>query len=218
MNIPSHAVTIERERGSAVVRVRFLSEHRLNPLSRGLVDDLRAAVRDLRAQPPGVVVFAGGENFSCGAHAGELASLAAGDLDAFITAEIQLCDEVAALPGVTIAAIKGACIGNAAELALACDLRLARDDTVLAWPEVALGYPAPAARLARFTGRGVAAELTLLGERLGADRARRLGLVTQVAGADEFEERLAGLVARAAAAPPDAVAGTKRNLDEAFRP
>lgn len=69
------------------------------------------------------MVLTGTENFSCGAHTGELAGLSSAELGAFITEETGLCDDVAVLPCVTIAAIKGACIGNGAELALACEHR-----------------------------------------------------------------------------------------------
>ena len=52
---------------------------------------------------------------------------------AFIDDELELCDLIAHLPAITIAAIRGVCIGNAAELALSCDLRVACDDAAFAW-------------------------------------------------------------------------------------
>ncbi len=205
MAAPSHQITVAREPGSAVAHVRFVSEHRLNPMTRGLVTDL-----------PAVVTFRGGANFSCGAHTGELAGLSEPELTAFVAKEIELFDRVAGLAPVTIAAVTGVCVSNAAELALACDLRLASDDASFAWPEVTLGYPAPVGRLAGFVGRGVATQLAVLGERVGARRAHEIGLVSEVAGAAEFDRRLAELADRAASLPVSAVTQTKGRLDAAY--
>lgn len=216
MNVPSHEITVERDQGSSTVHLRFASDHRLNPLTRGLVTGLLSAVRELRADPPLVVILQGRENFSCGAHRGELADLDAAQLSAFIADELELCRVLAALPSVTIAAIRGVCIGNAAELALSCDLRLACEDASLAWPEVSIGYPAPVQGLARHVGQGVATQLALLGERITARRAHDIGLVCEVVEAGHFDDRLAELAARSSALPRQAVRQTKERLAAAF--
>ncbi len=216
MDIPAHEVVLERPAGSSAVALTFRSSHRLNPLTRGLVTDLLAAMRRLAADPPAVVTLRGGENFSCGAHTGQLAAMDEKELGSFIADELELCDVVAGLPSVTIAAIRGACIGNAAELALSCDLRIAREDATFAWPEVTLGYPAPVDRLAQFCGRGPATRLAVLGERISARRAQAIGLVTEVVEPGRFEERVAELAGRAAGLPRQAVRETKRRLDDVF--
>jgi enoyl-CoA hydratase/carnithine racemase len=216
VDIPAHEVVLERSAGSSAVTLRFLSGHRLNPLTRGLVTDLLAAVRELAADPPAVITLRGGDNFSCGAHTGQLAAMGEKELGGFIADELELCDVVARLPSVTIAAIRGACIGNAAELALSCDLRIACEDATFSWPEVALGYPAPVERLAHYCGRGPATQLAVLGERISAPRAHAIGLVTEVVDPGRFDERVAELAERAARLSRQAVRETKRRLDEVF--
>jgi enoyl-CoA hydratase/carnithine racemase len=216
MNVPDHEITIRRGPGQSATHVRFVSGHRLNPLTHGMVTGLLSAVKELSGAAPSVITFQGGENFSCGAHTGELAAMSEAQLSAFIDDELELCDLIAHLPGVTIAAIQGVCIGNAAELALSCDLRIACDGAAFAWPEVTIGYPAPVKRLASYVGRGPATQLAVLGEQVTARRAYEIGLVSEVVEPDRFERRLAELAERAASLPSGAVAETKKRLDAAF--
>ncbi len=214
MGVPGHEVIIEPKPYGA--QVRFVSAHRLNPLTRGLVARLLAAAGDIAADPPAVVIFRGAENFSCGAHTGELRAMSRAELSAFIAEELALCEAVARLPCLTIAAIQGVCIGNAAELALSCDLRVASEDASFAWPEVTLGHPAPVGRLAQYVGRGPAAQLALLGERVTAARAYQIGLVTDVGDTASLDERLARLAERAASLPRQAVLQTRTRLEAAY--
>jgi enoyl-CoA hydratase/carnithine racemase len=67
VDIPAHEVVLERSADRSAVTLTFRSGHRLNPLTRGLVTDLLAAMRELAADPPAVLILRGGENFSCGA-------------------------------------------------------------------------------------------------------------------------------------------------------
>jgi enoyl-CoA hydratase/carnithine racemase len=216
VNIPGHEITISRDPVHSATHVRFTSGHPLNPLTHGLVTDLMSAVKELCEAAPAVITFRGGVNFSCGAHKGELAAMSEAQLSAFIGEELELCDLIAHLPAVTIAAIQGVCIGNAADLALSCDLRVACDDAVLAWPEVVIGYPAPVQRLASYLGRGLATQLAVLGEHVTARRAYEIGLVSEVAEPARFEQRLSELAGRAASLPRSAVAETKKRLDAVF--
>jgi enoyl-CoA hydratase/carnithine racemase len=112
--------------------------------------------------------------------------------------------------------MQGGGVGNAAELALSCDLRVVCDDAKFAWPEVAIGYPAPVKRLASYVGRGPATQLAVLGEQVTARRAYEIGLVSEVVEPASFERRLAELADRAAELPRGAVAETKKRLDAAF--
>jgi enoyl-CoA hydratase/carnithine racemase len=214
--IPGHDIVITRDPAHAGAHIRFTSGHRLNPLTRGLVTDLIVAIKQVSAAAPPVITLQGGDNFSCGAHKDELATLTEAELDHFIEDELELCDLVAHLPMVTIAAVQGACIGNAADLALSCDLRVACDDAVFAWPEVRIGYPAPVHRLAHYVGRGLATQLAVLGEQVTARRAHELGLVSEVVTPAALPGHLKDLAERAASLPRSAVAATKQRLDAVF--
>lgn len=97
-----------------------------------------------------------------------------------------------------VAAINGACLGGGLELALACHYRIATTNskTVLGVPEVKLGLLPGAGgtqRLPKLVGIQNSLTLALQGKFLKADKAKRMGLVDQVA--DPFALKHAALLA-----------------------
>jgi len=79
-----------------------------------------------------------------------------------------------------IAAIHGYCLGGGLELALACDIRIVANNSILGFPEVNWGaFPASGGtlRLPRLVGRALALELILTGKKIDAKEAFRIGLV-----------------------------------------
>lgn len=100
-------------------------------------------------------------------------------------------------PKLCIAALNGHALGGGLEIALACDLRIARaGDGQLGLGDVGMGLmPAAggAQRLARLIGKSRAIEMLVEGEKLGVDRAAELGLVNKVweaASAEEFRRNV----------------------------
>src|SRR5437899_7146138 len=83
-----------------------------------------------------------------------------------------------------IAAINGHCVGGGLEIALACDLRVARRDAgKMGLPEVALGVlpgTGGTQRLARAVGRAKAIEMMAEGQTIAVDEAKALGLLNAV--------------------------------------
>jgi cyclohexa-1,5-dienecarbonyl-CoA hydratase len=100
------------------------------------------------------------------------------------------------IPQVTIALIRGACLGGGCELASSCDFILAAEDSSFATPEILVGCYPPVA-LARFSsliGYHRAAEMILTGRRFSAREALAIGLVNRVLPADQLEAGLESLV------------------------
>jgi enoyl-CoA hydratase len=126
----------------------------------------------------------------------------------------DLYDEITALPKPTIAACHGDVIGGGAEIAVACDLRVAGSNLRMRFPGAALGVPVGPARLATLCGLATAKYLLLTARIVGADEALRLGLVNRVAPAAATQEAALELAAQVAAHPPEAVAQLKRMLHE----
>ncbi|HWP60152.1 MAG TPA: enoyl-CoA hydratase-related protein [Candidatus Acidoferrales bacterium] len=100
------------------------------------------------------------------------------------------------LPQVTVAAVRGACLGGGCELASCCDLVVASDESFFATPEIDVGCYPPVA-LARFwseIGYHRAAEMILTGRRLSAQEALTLGLVNRVVPRAELERAVEELL------------------------
>jgi enoyl-CoA hydratase len=126
----------------------------------------------------------------------------------------RLYDELTAFAKPTVAACHGSCVGGGAEVAVACDLRVAGSNLRMRFPGGALGVPVGPARLVTLCGLSVAKYLLLTAKDVGADQALRWGLVHRVAPAATTEEAALELAASVAQNPPEAVATIKRMLHE----
>ncbi|SEG48183.1 short chain enoyl-CoA hydratase [Thermomonospora echinospora] len=202
------------ESGIAWVRIEGSGPHNL--LDVGALSALTRKLAPFLDAPPAAVMLHGGESFSAGADLTELGRMTAEEFAGLLDAELDLYELVERLPCPTVAVIRKWCQGSAAELALACDMRIAGESARFCLPEVAAGFPAPVHRLAQLVLPGVATELVLTGRRMGAGEAAKAGLYTQVvpdaeldAAARRLAERLAGLPS------PAAVATTKAWLRQA---
>ena len=94
------------------------------------------------------------------------------------------------LPQITIALVRGACLGGGCELATCCDFILASDDSFFATPEINVGCYPPVA-LARFPsqlGYRRSAEMILTGRRISAQEALAMGLINRVVPVHELEQ------------------------------
>ena len=97
-------------------------------------------------------------------------------------------------PKLTIAALNGHTVGGGLEIAMACDIRLARENAgKIGLPEVNLGVlpgTGGTQRLARIVGKARAIEMMVKGELFSFDRAKELGLVNEVLPTKEFWEQV----------------------------
>jgi enoyl-CoA hydratase/carnithine racemase len=124
----------------------------------------------------------------------------------------DLYDELTGFPKPTIAVCHGDVIGGGAEIATACDMRVAGSNLRMRFPGAALGVPVGAARLVTLVGLAAAKYLLLSSRFVSADEALRIGIVNRVAPAAAAEESALALAAEVAQHPPEAVARLKRML------
>jgi cyclohexa-1,5-dienecarbonyl-CoA hydratase len=101
-----------------------------------------------------------------------------------------------AIPQVTVALVRGVCLGGGCELASSCDFVLASEDSSFATPEIHVGCYPPVA-LARFSsliGYHRAAEMILTGRTFAAQEALAIGLINRMLPRDQLEAGLESLL------------------------
>ena len=126
----------------------------------------------------------------------------------------DLYDAIVSFPKPTVAACHGSVVGGGAEVAVACDLRVAGGNLRLKFPGAELGVPVGPARLVTLCGLSTAKYLLLSARNVSADEALRMGLVHRVAPAARTEEAAIELATEVAAHPPESVARIKRMLQD----
>lgn len=118
-----------------------------------------------------------------------------------------------------VAALAGPAAGAGLGLALACDMRVMADDTILTTAFAKVGFPGDygvAYFLTQMVGTARARELMYLSEKIAAKEAMQLGLVNSLAAPDQVYQTGLDLAHRLAAGPPIAYAYMKENLNRAL--
>jgi enoyl-CoA hydratase/carnithine racemase len=104
----------------------------------------------------------------------------------------------------SICAANGHVLAGGLGLALACDLVIAREGATFGTPEINVGvFPFMImALIYRNVGRKKTNEMLLLGERIDAEEAQRIGIVNRVVPAEEFEEAVQAWAVKLAGKSP----------------
>ncbi len=176
----------------------------VNVLDEICLDQLEACLDQLEADPPRVLVL---ESAMPGCFvAGADVDAIAGIRDAVVATRLAergqaLCRRLEVLPSVSVAVVRGSCMGGGLELALACDHLLAVEDkkTRLALPEIRLGiHPGfgGCVRLPKRVGWVRAVDMILGGSSVDARRAARIGLADLTAPPERIADAVDWLAAR----------------------
>ena len=116
----------------------------------------------------------------------------------------------------TIALLHGYCLGLALEIALACDIRIAAEGTMMGLLETRLGLipdVGGTTRLTRLVGPARAKELIFTGRQIDATMAASWGIVNYVTAGNELQDKADSLAAEIQMAAPLAVGMAKRIID-----
>jgi enoyl-CoA hydratase/carnithine racemase len=174
---------------------------------------LTEAIGRADAETLGIVLTGGAQCFSAGADFRELTGtsrdLGYDDAVAGVVAAILGSDRV------VVAAVEGPCMGAAADIALACDYRIAGAGSFMQIPAVRLGIlynPAAIERIGRSCPRDTVRRLLLAGERFDDHEARRAGLFSRVVPQGGSLDAAVRDLQRLDGRQADAVRATKRLL------
>lgn len=195
-----------------ILVVRFNRPEKVNALAKRHLAHLAGVVR-AAGDVTGVVFTGEGGNFGSGFDLGDQTGTSADDEIDDLLADLERAIEEVPVP--VVAAVEGACIGAACDLAVMCDFIVAGESAFFAVPAVRLGivYRTAAVReILRRAGSQAAALLFLLGERMPAPSAREYGLIAEVVPDGGALARARALIDASTQGVPEAVAATKRLL------
>jgi enoyl-CoA hydratase len=189
----SERETLLVEQQGRVLLVTINRPDKLNALSSIVLGDLEAVIDEEAADDEVravVVTGSGNRAFAAGADIGELEALDdALDGQRHSRSAHRLLHKMADLPKPIIMAVNGFALGGGCELAMAGDMIFASETAQFGQPEINLGIIpgfGGTFRLPRLVGRIRAMELLLLGNRINAQEAFRMGLVNRVCPPDEL--------------------------------
>jgi enoyl-CoA hydratase len=189
----------------------------LNAIDSAMCDALIEAIDGLERQDHvSVLVLAGaGRAFCAGADLTHMRTLAGAGLRRFIERTWIVGERIARSPIVSIAALHGYVLGGGAELALACDFRVADSSTRIGFPEMGLGsVPGSGAlqRLPRIVGSSQALELITGSERIDGAQAMRMRLVNRIADEETALAHAQAWAGTLSQRPPEALRYAKACL------
>jgi enoyl-CoA hydratase len=210
------------ERRDRIAQITLNRPAQANALNQTMLGELRAALdaaegdADIRA----IVVQGAGSAFSSGFDLKEQMErrpTGVAQWEPILRKDFETVMRFWHSPKPTIAAVRGACLAGAFELALACDLTIAADDAFFGEPELKFGAGIVVMLLPWLVGPKIAKEIIITGEdRLSAARAHALGIVNRVVPAAELEATVLKLARHLAAIDPDLVKRTKRAINRSF--
>lgn len=209
-------------RHERVTHIELSRPEHLNALSRQTLLELNACLDAIEedAQVRAAVISGAGRAFSSGFDLKEqMERRPSGpetwreilDLDFRTTMRFWHC------PKPTIAAVHGACLAGAFELALACDLTIAAEDAIFGEPELKFGAGIVTMLLPWLMGPKQAKEIVLLGlDRIDAATAQHLGIVNRVVPAGAHVDTALRIAGNIAAIDPSLVRDTKKAINHSY--
>jgi cyclohexa-1,5-dienecarbonyl-CoA hydratase len=201
-------ITVEIQ--GRLARIGF-SHPPLNVLDFQMMDELLESLEAIEQQNEvAVVTLSGGERaFSAGV---DVAIHTPDKVPAMLQKFHGLIGAMAKLRKITVAEVRGACLGGGAELAMICDLVYTTKGAKWGFPEITLGcYPPVAcAALAALVGEKRAADLIFTGRTISGEEAASWGLANQAVNEEELEKVLQETLDRLLKLSPAALAMAKK--------
>ena len=190
------SIIVKKE--GAIAWLTLNRPHRLNTLTTDMIDEMQSALNGFEADKEVrciIITGAGDKAFSAGADVTaftgvtpSMAAEASGKGQALFTRLERIGKPV-------IACMNGYALGGGLEMALACDFRIASENVEVGQPELNLGLIpgwGGTQRLVRIVGLAKAKQMIMFADRMSAEEAAKIGLITKVvARAKLVEETLA---------------------------
>ncbi len=189
-----------------------------NALSQPLIADILEALAAFRQQNLRVIILRAQEGATVWSAGHDVSELPQGHRDPLGWDDPlrRLIREVENYPAPIIAMIEGSVWGGACEVAFACDLVIAADDTTFAITPAKLGVPYNLSGLLTFMSTislHIVKEMAFTGSPMKAERAERLGIVNHIVSRQELQRHTYEIAKQIVRNSPLSIAVMKEELN-----
>ncbi len=188
--------SIDQEVRGDTVYITLNRREKSNSYNKQMLDELLDIVCSIE-KTPGislVVIDSSSKVFCAGADLSEIANRSIDDV--LRLKSRRVFSTIRSLQCPTVAIVEGAAVAGGFELALSCDFIIATDEAEFWLPETGIGIlPAAGgiARLVEMVGPSIAKKIILLGDKISANEAHRLGIVTYMTEERNIADELSRL-------------------------
>lgn len=188
-----------------------------NSIHSALMEELGSMLDEIEQTAARAIVFKGtGDDYFIGGADGlEMMQGGPAQAKAFSKKIQALFNRMEKSPLILVAAIHGLCFGGGYEFSLACDFRIATDQSRIGLPEVKVGLipgGGGTQRLTRVVGMGLATEMILSGQLYQGNNAKQMGLVHRVTTAEKLDQSAIDLLEPVFRNPQYALSQAKKAL------
>lgn len=197
-------ITLDRQ--EALWKITLNRPEKANALTAAMLQDL-AEIAEAAQQARGLIITGAGGVFSAGGDLDEMT-------DGLATSALweRLSTAIAAVPGLSIAALNGTLAGGAMGMALACDIRLAVPQAKFFYPVMKRGFlpqPSDPLRMSALIGPARTKLILMGGQKLTAQEALQFGLIERVLEPEDLLPTAENIAADTMAASPEIARGIR---------
>jgi enoyl-CoA hydratase len=197
-------ITLDQQGG--LWKITLNRPEKANALTAAMLQEL-AEIAEAAQQARGLIITGAGGVFSAGGDLDEMA-------DGLATSEVweRLSTAIAAVPGLSIAALNGTLAGGAMGMALACDIRLAVPKAKFFYPVMKRGFlpqPSDPLRMSALIGPARTKLILMGGQKLSAQEALQFGLIERVLEPEALLPTAENIAADTIAASPEIARGIR---------
>lgn len=197
-------ITLDRQKG--LWKITLNRPEKANALTAAMLQEL-AEIAEAAQQARGLIITGAGGVFSAGGDLDEMT-------DGLATSALweRLSTAIAAVPGLSIAALNGTLAGGAMGMALACDIRLAVPQAKFFYPVMKRGFlpqPSDPLRMSALIGPARTKLILMGGQKLTAQEALQFGLIERVLEPEALLPTAENIAADTMAASPEIARGIR---------
>ena len=197
-------ITLDWQKG--LWKITLNRPEKANALTAAMLQEL-AEIAEAAQQARGLIITGAGGVFSAGGDLDEMT-------DGLATSALweRLSTAIAAVPGLSIAALNGTLAGGAMGMALACDIRLAVPQAKFFYPVMKRGFlpqPSDPVRMSALIGPARTKLILMGGQKLTAQEALQFGLIERVVEPEDLLPTAENIAADTMAASPEIARGIR---------